>query len=320
MEIYKTQSQIAAKHNWLLSLVVLVLITFGALALTQGIALVIIPFLFNISYEDILPLFTGELEHPNGRMAMLFLQGLGGGLAFFLAGWLFSHIVEKASLGWKHQFARVKFTYLLLLIPLLFGFVLFDAKVIEWNMNVEFPPFMEGFETFAREMEDQAMKMTMFLTDFQTLGEFLAGVLVIGVLAGIGEEYFFRGILQPKLHRYFGNAHAGVWLAAFVFSAIHFQFYGFFPRLLLGALFGYLYLYSGSLIYPIVGHVLNNTFTIVMVYLNKLGMVEFNIEDPEGVNWYTVLLGLMVFIACMRLFVQQGNKNKTLHGEVAEGF
>ncbi|AGA77797.1 CPBP family intramembrane glutamic endopeptidase [Echinicola vietnamensis] len=318
MEIYKTQSQIAAKHNWLLSLVVLVLITFGVLALTQGIALVMIPFLFNISYEDILPLFTGELSYPNGRMAMLFLQGIGGGLAFFIAGWLFSKVVEKASLGWQQQFARVKFNYLLLLLPLLFGFMLFDAKVIEWNMNINFPAFLEGFETFAREMEDQAMKMTKFLTDFQDFGEFLAGVLVIGVLAGIGEEYFFRGVLQPKLHRYLGNAHAGVWLAAFVFSAIHFQFFGFFPRLLLGALFGYLYLYSGSLVYPIVGHVLNNSFTIVMVYLNKLGVVEFDIEDPEGVSWYTVVLGLIVFVVCMRLFVQQ-NKQKSSHGEVAEG-
>lgn len=227
-------------------------------------------------------------------------------------------MVEKASLGWQQQFARVKFNYLLLLLPLLFGFMLFDAKVIEWNMNINFPAFLEGFETFAREMEDQAMKMTKFLTDFQDFGEFLAGVLVIGVLAGIGEEYFFRGVLQPKLHRYLGNAHAGVWLAAFVFSAIHFQFFGFFPRLLLGALFGYLYLYSGSLVYPIVGHVLNNSFTIVMVYLNKLGVVEFDIEDPEGVSWYTVVLGLIVFVVCMRLFVQQ-NKQKSSHGEVAEG-
>ncbi|AWW31078.1 CPBP family intramembrane metalloprotease domain-containing protein [Echinicola strongylocentroti] len=318
MEIYKTQSQIAAKHNWLLSLVVLVLITFGVLALTQGIALVIIPFLFNIPFEDILPLFAGELDYSNGRMAVLFLQGLGGGLAFFLAGWIFSYVVEKASLEWEQQFARVKFSYLLLLVPLLFGFMLFDAKVIEWNMNVEFPAFMSGFEEFARQMEDQAMQMTKFLTDFQSFGEFLAGVLVIGVLAGIGEEYFFRGVLQPKLHRYFGNAHVGVWLAAFVFSAIHFQFYGFFPRLLLGALFGYLYLYSGSLVYPIVGHVLNNTFTIVMVYLSKLGMVDFNIEDPEGVDWYTVVIGALVFVVCMRLFIQQ-NRNNSTHGEMAEG-
>ncbi|MBD8489624.1 CPBP family intramembrane metalloprotease [Echinicola sp. CAU 1574] len=317
MEIYKTQSQIAAKHNWLLSLVVLVLITFGALALTQGIALVLIPFLFNIPYKDILPLFQGELDHPNGRMAMLFLQGLGGGLAFLLAGYIFSRFVEKASLGWEQQFNRVKFNSLLLIFPLLFGFILFDSAIVEWNMNVDFPAFMQGFEDFAREMEDQAMALTKYLTDFETPGEFILGLLVIGVFAGIGEEYLFRGIVQPKFHLYTGSAHWGVWIAAFVFSAIHFQFYGFFPRMLLGALFGYLYLYSGSLVYPMLGHVLNNSFTLVMVYLNKLGMVEFDIEEADGFSWYAVLLGLVIFVFCMRVFISQ-NSNTPPDGKVAE--
>lgn len=319
MEIYKTQSQIAAKHNWLLSLVVLVLITFGVLALTQGIALVMIPFLFNIPYEDILPLFSGELAHPNGRMAMLFLQGLGGGLAFLLAGYIFSKVVEKASMGWQQQFGNVKFTSMALVFPLLFGFVLFDSLIVNWNMNVDFPSFMEGFERFARVMEDQAMQMTKFLTDFQSPAEFALGILVIGVFAGIGEEYLFRGVLQPKLHQYTGSAHWGIWLSAIAFSAVHFQFYGFFPRMFLGALFGYLYLYSGSLVYPMMAHVLNNSFTLLMVYLNKLGLVEFDIEDADDFSWAAVVVGLAIFIVCMRIFIQQNSKGISHGEEVAEG-
>ncbi|WP_186755844.1 CPBP family intramembrane glutamic endopeptidase [Echinicola salinicaeni] len=318
MEIYKTQSQIAAKRNWILSLVVLVLITFGVLALTQGLALVLIPFMFDIPYDDILPLFEGQLDHPNGRAAMLFLQGLGGGLAYFLAAYLYIKLVEKADLDWKQQFNRVKFNGLLIIFPLLFGFILFDSAIVEWNMNISFPSFMSGFENFAREMEDKAMVLTKYLTDFQSPVEFLFGLLVIGVLAGIGEEYLFRGLIQPKFHRYTGNAHMGIWISAFIFSAIHFQFYGFFPRMFLGALFGYLYLFSGSLVYPMLGHVLNNSFTLIMVYLNKLGMVEFNMEEPDDFSWYTVLIGLIVFVFCMRIFIAQ-NRNVSSHGKMAEG-
>ncbi|GAB3650024.1 hypothetical protein GCM10028791_16600 [Echinicola sediminis] len=318
MEIYETQSQIASKHNWLLSLVVLLLITFGVLALTQGIALVLIPFLFGIPYDNILPLFEGELDHPSGRLALLFLQGLGGGLAFLLAGYLFAKVVEKASLGWEQQFNRVKFNSLLLIFPLLFGFILFDAVIVEWNMNLELPSFMQGFELYAKSMEEKAMELTKYLTDFEGAGEFMMGLLVIGVLAGIGEEYFFRGVLQAKMHRYTGNAHWGIWISAFIFSAIHFQFYGFFPRMFLGALFGYLYLFSGSLIYPMMGHVLNNSFTLIMVYLSKLGMVNFSIEEADDFSWYSVVIGLLVFIVCMRLFISQ-NRNITSHGKMAEG-
>jgi uncharacterized protein len=131
---------------------------------------------------------------------------------------------------------------------------------------------------------------------------FLMGILVIGVLAGIGEEFLFRGVLQPKLHLFTGNAHVAIWLSAFIFSAIHFQFYGFFPRMMLGAVFGYLYLYSGSLVYPIIGHILNNTFTVVLVYLNKLGKIEFNIDETDQVSIPLALIGLLILVVGFRVF------------------
>src|SRR5690606_21183338 len=150
------------------------------------------------------------------------------------------------------------------------------------------------------------------------IGELILGILVIGVLAGIGEEYLFRGILQPKLHIYTGNAHAGIWLAAFIFSAIHFQFYGFLPRLMLGALFGYLYYYSGSLVYPIIAHILNNVFTVVAVYLSKLGIVEFDIEGNMEVEWYYVALGLGLFLISFRAFIYKDDNN-SIDGSMAKG-
>ena len=146
------------------------------------------------------------------------------------------------------------------------------------------------------------MVLTKYITDFDSFSEFLMGILVIGVFAGLGEEFLFRGVVQPKLHAYTGNAHLGIWITAFIFSAIHLQFYGFFPRMLLGAIFGYLYLYSGSLIYPIVAHILNNAVTVILVYLNKLGKLEFNIEETEQVSVPIALLGLVILVVGLRLF------------------
>src|SRR5690606_29708330 len=113
-----------------------------------------------------------------------------------------------------------------------------------WNAKLILPEFMSDTEIWMKAMEQQLMEFTLFLTDFQTVPELLIGLLVIGLLAGIGEEMFFRGLIQPKMHLYTGNAHAGIWLTAFIFSAIHVQFYGFLPRMFLGGLFGYLYYYS----------------------------------------------------------------------------
>lgn len=308
MEIYETRSGNAVKQPWLLSLVVLALIVFGALLVLQGLAIALLPFLFNIPMEELLLLITGDSSHPNARLAFLFIQGLGGGLGFLMGGWIFIRFVDRASLGWQQQFSSVKFINILILLPLLYGFVMFNSLFIYWNMHLDFPAFMSGFEQWAMAKEKEMMEITLYLTDFDGIGELLAGILVIGVLAGIGEEYLFRGILQPKLQIYTGSAHAGIWLAAIIFSAIHFQFYGFLPRLMLGALFGYLYYCSGSLIYPIIAHILNNALTVVAVYLNKIGVMEFDIEGGAELNWYYVVLGLVIFFLSFRAFISKTPK------------
>lgn len=315
MEIYEIRNSNRIKHHWLLSLVLLATIVFGSLLVMQGLAIAVVPFLFGIPLEDLLMLFSGESTHSNARIALLFIQGLGSGLGFLLGGWLFMRFVDRASVAWEQQFNSVKFNKILLLLPLLFGFVLFNSAFIYWNAQIEFPEFMSGFEKWALLKEEEMMRLTLYLTDFSDKKEFFVGVLVIGVMAGIGEEYLFRGILQPKLHIYTGNAHAGIWIAAFIFSAIHLQFYGFLPRLMLGALFGYLYYYSGSLVYPIVAHILNNTLTIIAVYFDKLGIMEFQIEGPGEMEWYYVLLGLGVFLISFRTFIYK-KENKQTDGRV----
>jgi len=271
----------------------------------QGRALVLIPILFGIPMARILHLLSGALNHPNARLAFLYIQGVGSGLGFLLGGWVSIRRGDNASLAWKQQFYSVKFKNILLLIPILFGFILVNSFFIYWNMHVEFPEFMSEFENWAIFKEEEIMKITLYLTDFESTTEFIAGVIVIGILAGIGEEYLFRGILQPKLHLYTRSSHAGIWITAIIFSAIHIQFYGFLPRLMLGALFGYLYLYSGSLIYPILAHIFNNTFTIAAVYLNKLGIIEFDIEGGAEVEWYYVLFGLGLFLISFKAFISK---------------
>jgi membrane protease YdiL (CAAX protease family) len=302
MEIYKTQSPIASKSNWLLSLFVMVLVTIGTLLLLQGIAVVLIPALFDIPLDQLPALLTLKSTSPHARMAFLFIQGFGGGLGFLAAAYIMAKWVDKADMDRQQQMARIKFLGIAITILIMLGGVLFNALLIDWNANVQFPEFLSAFEKFARESEDELMAMTKFLTDFKNPSEFLMGLLVIGILAGIGEEVLFRGVLQPKIQFYTGNPHVGIWLAAFIFSAIHLQFYGFLPRMFLGAVFGYLYHYSGSLGYPIVAHILNNSFTVVMIYLNSLGKVEFNIEETDQVSIPLALLGLGVMVISFRFF------------------
>ena len=316
MEIYENRNASTVNHPWLLSLTILVLLVFGALAFAQSIAVAFSTVLFGIPFGDLLPLLTGNLSHPNARLAFLFIQGIGGGGAFLLGGWLFIRLVDKKTLKIKHQISRVKFTGIAVVTALMIGFILFNSLIVYLNMNIHFPEFLSGLERALREKEDELMLLTRYITDFDNGLEFFVALLVIGVMAGWGEEYLFRGILQPKIHRYTGNMHLGVWITAFIFSAIHLQFYGLLPRMFLGALFGYLYVYSGSLIYPIIAHTLNNALTVTMVYLGKIGAIDFDIEGPSDIYWPYVLLGLVVFVVGFRYFVDMHPKQRE-HGELA---
>ena len=117
-----------------------------------------------------------------------------------------------------------------------------------------------------RSLEDQAMDTTMLLLTGDSLVHLLMNLLVVAGVAAFSEEIFFRGALQQFLQEKYRNGHAAVWISALVFSVVHFQFYGFFPRLVLGALLGYLFLYTRNLWIPILIHFINNASVIVLHY------------------------------------------------------
>ncbi len=141
--------------------------------------------------------------------------------------------------------------------------------IIEWNQNLHLPESMAKFEAGMRAMEDAAAESAQMLIGGSGAGSLILAVLIVGVLAGFSEELFFRGAFQRLLGMTRLNRHMAIWIAAFVFSAIHFQFFGFIPRLLLGAFFGYLLWWSGSLWLPVIAHIFNNTVVVLSEYIQN---------------------------------------------------
>jgi hypothetical protein len=309
MEIYETQAEIASRKNWLLSLVVITLVGFGTLVLLQGISIAFVPFLFQVSMEDLMSLVAGNYDIPNGRMALLFTQGIGSGLGFWVATWIIVRFLEKANLDWTTQLSRVTGKNLALVTAMTVGGMLFNGLLMYWNSQMVLPDFLSEVEQWMREMETQLMELTQFLTDFQSIPELLTGILVIGVFAGVGEEMFFRGLIQPKMQGYFRSAHWGIWVTAIIFSAIHAQFFGFLPRVFLGALFGYLYHYTGSLFYPILGHILNNALTLLLVYGANQGIIDLDVQSNDTVSYPAALVGFLVLILGF-LYFKKVNRGK----------
>lgn len=208
----------------------------------------------------------------------------------------------------------------LLITPILvISFMVVLSIIIEWNANITLPGFLSKFEEIARASEDRLAEMTILLTTFDSFSQFIIAMIVIAIIPSIGEEIVFRGLLQNELHTASKNPHVAIWLSAFVFSAIHMQFFGFFPRLLLGALFGYMYYWSGNLIVPILGHFVNNGFSLTLVYLATGDGLFGNLENSESASLPAVLLFVIITAGLIYFFRDHFIKRNNNNGPLAEG-
>lgn len=263
--------------------------------------LVAIPFIEG-SITDFILNVSDPIDHPEVKTPLFILQGCATFFGLIVVPALYLSSIEKKN---PFQLVNQKPVYGLMML-ITAGVVIFfmatNSIFIEWNANITLPESLKAFERWAREKEDMAMQITTFLTKFDSIGEFILAFVVIAILPGIGEELVFRGLLQPELHRATKNIHFAIWISAIMFSAIHMQFFGFLPRVLLGALFGYLYYWSGDLRISMFAHFVNNGFSVAMMYLHQLGMIDVNIDAPEAAPWpavvgFTILtFGLLVYL------------------------
>jgi membrane protease YdiL (CAAX protease family) len=111
-----------------------------------------------------------------------------------------------------------------------------------------------------------ASELTGFLIKSSGMRDLTINIFILAVIPSIAEEMIFRGILQQILCRVFKSGHIGIWLTAILFSAIHLQFFGFLPRLILGLSFGYLFFWSRNLWLPVIAHFINNFIPVMMTF------------------------------------------------------
>lgn len=262
------------------ALLLLSIALFGFIIIGPLIGLMIaIPFM-NASLMELESIMSNFYDYEDGKTLVYFMQG-GATSGMILLPALYSRLKYKATYGNYSNKELIPASVLLAML-ITFTFMGFNSIFIEWNANLNFPESLQAFENWAKQTEEAAAQLTTFMTNFTSFGTFLIALVIMAVLPSIAEEFVFRGLLQNKLHIGFNNIHAAIWVSAFLFSAIHMQFFGFVPRMLLGALFGYLYFWSGNLAIPIIAHFFNNGFTLTMIYLNNTGVITYDIQDAES--------------------------------------
>ncbi|MHA7877441.1 MAG: CPBP family intramembrane glutamic endopeptidase [Bacteroidota bacterium] len=231
------------------------------------------------------------------KQALLILQATTASGAFILAPLLYLHIFARYDIR-KLFWSPLSYTVpILITLGLVLACMVINTWFIQWNMTIKLPTWLRTFEAWAQEKEAVLQRITILVTSFHSLAELGIGILVIGIIPAIGEELLFRGLVQTIFHQLTNNIHLAIGMSALVFSTIHFQFYGLVPRLLLGALFGYIYGWTRNLLFPIVAHWFNNTLTLLLCFLYQQGIVPYNIlNTPPPPCFVRVCFAIAMFI------------------------
>lgn len=266
-----------------------------------GIALIIPFFDFDIA-ETITS--VSDFSPQNSRIPLLIVQGVSAICAFIIAPWYFLKKHSHQSVSSFVVLSDKLPIGILLVFGITISFMFANSVLIEWNQSLVFPEWMSGFEAFAQSQEEMREKATIFLTSFSSVWVFLLTMVIIAFVPAFGEELLFRGVIQNLIHIGTKNAHVAIWVSATLFSLFHFQFYGFIPRLMLGALFGYLYFWSGSLLYAFLGHFINNGFTLLMLFLHQRDLITFDIQGTESIPLETVVFFLIIGTSLVYLYIR----------------
>jgi len=266
-------------------LVMLAFVMMVCLLLSMLAGILFAPLLPGVSVSELLN--AGSDGFTEGGLNLLrYMQvfhGIGLFIApAFLAAWMFSRNPLQY-LGFGFQVSGSRFqvsgfrffaTFLLMLaaMPCI-------NLLVTLNEMITFPEILSGLEHRLKSFEETARRTVELFLKVDAIGGLFFNIFMIAVLPAIGEELIFRGVLQKILIRWTGSVHAGIVVSGLLFSMMHMQFYGFFPRWILGVMFGYLLVWSGTMWLPIFAHFVNNATIVFLYYLIHNGVISDRIED-----------------------------------------
>lgn len=244
-------------------------------------------------------------ESTDSTKALRLLSVLQDVLAFILPALLAAMVVTRLPATFLCIDKKIPLKPLILSIIVMFTAMPAMEWIVSLNEGIHFPDSIHRFEESLRAMENEAETAVTALLGAPDTINIIISILIIGVLTGISEELFFRGALQNLFFATRMKKHICVWITAIIFSALHFQFFGFVPRILLGAYFGYLLWWTGSLWIPILMHALNNSLVVLTTQLGEESVENGEIESVAETTMFSepLLITLSFVVTIFGLYI-----------------
>lgn len=261
------------------------------LSLFGAVLFYLIGLLSNAFYTgswDLASLIAPSSNTAEGLMSIRIMQSFQTIGMFVFPAIVIGFLTSKSLssfLGFRGFSKEILFLSILMMIIFIPGINLIaslnsEIPVPQWMIDME-----KNIESLVKTLLQTEKPSILFLN-----------LIVVAVLPAVGEELFFRGVLQKYLCKITKSTLAGIVITSLFFSAIHIQFLGFIPRFALGMVFGYLYVWSGSIWIPIVVHFVNNSLAVIVYFFIGKGIVPEETETIGNISdlWQLGLLSLIL--------------------------
>lgn len=216
---------------------------------------------------------------------------------FLLPSLMIAYLCAKAPFSWLQLDKKADWKMFLWAVGIMLVALPAINMLAQWNQHMVLPTWLSGVEEWMKAKETEAEWLTKQFMSVTTISGLLVNLLLMAVLPALSEEITFRGVLQRLLNFQLStfNSHLAIWLTAIIFSAIHMQFYGFVPRMLMGALFGYMLVWTGSLWVPMLMHFVNNGMAVLLYFMANRAHWDMDKVDAIGTG-NTLWLGIVSLV------------------------
>ena len=280
-------------------LIMLAFIMLASFLIISLAGIVFAPVVVGVPINEMMTIINDSDSVANLNL-MRYLQSLFA-IGFFIipaffAAWLFS----GTAIGYfgLRQSASVKWfgatlLFMLTVIPFINLLALLNEMIV-------LPESLSGIEQIMKNMEESARRSVQLFVNVDSVGGMLFNIFMLAILPAVGEELIFRGLLHKIFLQWTGNIYITVILTGFLFSLMHLQFYGFFPRWLLGVILGYMLVWSGTIWIPVFAHFLQNFIAVFLSWLIYKGTVPEEIE-VFGSKWAEIPITIITALICAGL-------------------
>jgi len=224
---------------------------------------------------------------------------------FILPVLLFTFLVSKSETQYlKLNKAPLTISVMIAAI-IVFTILPFLNYISHLNQDINFPASLQWIEQWMINKEEQAQILTKAFLQANTISGLLVNLFIIALIPAIGEELLFRGVILRLFGEIFKNIHVAVFVSAILFSLFHLQFFGFFPRLLLGVILGYLFVFTQNLWVPMAYHFVNNAASVIVYYLHQNKIIHISVDEFGSSSNIVYIIGSLLISVWLLIMLRQ---------------